>query len=86
MALDNTKIKSKTTLDAVLRITNWEITTVNQVLIRYTPAHIGYVGNEKEDTLAKKMANKTDVTLLNLPIPKVAWNVAIRKRTKQNMD
>ena len=52
MALDNTKIKSKTTLDAVLVFN--ELGENNQVVMRWIPAHSSYVGNEKEDTLAKK--------------------------------
>ena len=51
MALDNTKIKSKTTLDAVLALN--KLGENNQVLIRWIPAHSGYLGNEKADSLAK---------------------------------
>ena len=83
-ALVNTKINSKTTLDAVLAIN--KLIENNQVLIRWIPAHSGYVGNEKEDTLAKKEANNIDATLLKLPIPKVTWDVAIRDMTKHNMN
>ena len=57
----------------------------NQVLIRWIPAHSGYLGNEKADSLAKRVANNTDATLLKLPIPKVTWDVAIRERTKHNI-
>ena len=57
----------------------------NQVLIRWIPAHSGYSGNEKADSLAKRGANNTDATLLKLPIPKVTWDVAIRERTKHNI-
>ena len=39
MALDNTKIKSKTTLDAVLALN--KLGENNQVLIRWIPAHSG---------------------------------------------
>ena len=80
MALDNTKIKSKTTLEAVLALNI--LRENNQVLIRWIPAHSGYLGNEKADSLAKRGANNTDATLLKLPIPKVTWDVAIRGRTK----
>ena len=69
MALDNTKIKSKTTLDTVLALN--KLGENNQVLIRWIPAHSGYLGNEKVDSFAKRGANKTDATLLKLPIPKV---------------
>ena len=57
----------------------------NQVLIRWIPAHSGYLENEKADSLAKRGANNTDATLLKLPIPKVTWYVAIRERTKHNI-
>ena len=83
MALDNTKIKSKTTLEAVLALN--KLGENNQVLIRWIPAHSGYLGNEKADSLAKRGANNTDATLLKLPIPKVTWDVAIRERTKNNI-
>ena len=69
MALDNTKMKSKTTLDAVVALN--KLGENNQVLIRWIPAHSGYLGNEKADSLAKRRANKTDATLPKLPIPKV---------------
>ena len=55
MALDNTKIKSKMTLEAVLALN--KLGENNQVLIRWIPAHSGYLGNEKADSLAKKGAN-----------------------------
>ena len=49
----------------------------NQVLIRRIPAHSGYLGYEKADTLAKRGADYTDAALLKLLIPKATWNVAI---------
>ena len=83
MALDNTKIKSKTTLEAVLALN--KLGENNQVLFRWIPAHNGYLGNEKADSLAKRGANNTDTALLKPPIPKVNWDVAIRERTKHNI-
>ena len=50
MALDNTKIKSKTTLDAVLSLN--KLGENIQVLIRWIPVHSGYLENEKADSLA----------------------------------
>ena len=44
MAFDNTKIKSNTTLDAVLVLN--KLGENNQVLIKWIPAHNDYVGNE----------------------------------------
>ena len=69
MALENTKIKSKTTFDAVLAFT--KLGENYQVLLRWIPAHIGFVGNEKANILAKSGANNTDATLLKLPITKI---------------
>ena len=60
MALDNTKIKSKTTLDAVLALN--KLGENNQVLIRWIPAHSGYLENKKADSLDKRGANNTDAT------------------------
>ena len=77
------KIKFKTTLDAVLAFN--KLGENNQVLIRWIPAHSGYLGNEKADSLAERRSNNTDATLLNLPISKVTWDVAIRERTKHNI-
>ena len=77
MAIDNTKIKSKTTLEAVLALNR--LGENNQVLFRWIPAHSGYLGNKKRG------ANNTDATLLKLLIPKVTWDVAIRERTKHNI-
>ena len=69
MALDNTKIKSKTTLEAVLALN--KLGENNQVLIRWIPAHSSYLGNEKADFLDQRGANNTDATLLKLPIPRL---------------
>ena len=52
MALDNTKIKSKISLDGVLALN--KLGENNHVLIRWIPAQIVYLGNEKVDALAKK--------------------------------
>ena len=57
MALDNTKIKSKTTLDAVLALN--KLDEKNQVLIRWIPAHSSYLGYEKANSLVKRGANST---------------------------
>ena len=81
-ALDNTKIKSKTTLDAVLSLN--KLGENNQVLNRRIPAHNSYLGNEKADSLAKIGANHKDATLLKLPIPKITSDIAIRERMKHN--
>ena len=73
MGLDNTKIKSKTTLDTVLALN--KLGKKNQVLIRWISA---YLSNEKADTLAKRGANNTDATLLKLPITRL-WRKKFSK-------
>ena len=79
MALHSTKIRSKTTLEAVQSLS--KLGRDNHILVRWIPAHQGFEGNERADTLAKKGANNQDATSFKLPIPSTAWNMAIRKRT-----
>ena len=79
MAVDNTKIKSKTTLETIVALNT--LGEQNNVLLEWIPAHSGYEGNEKVDSLAKKGASNQDSSLESLPIPKVIWNEALRKRT-----
>ena len=82
MALDNTKLKSKTIpLKQCWHSTHWEKTT-RFLLDEYQHTAVGI---HKADSLTKRGANNTDATLLKLPIPKVTWDVAIRKRTKHNI-
>ena len=92
MALDNTKIKSKITLDAVLVLN--KLGENNQVLIRWIPADSGYVGNEKKNTIAKKepitltFGSPSHIMKKMRPCSscRFPWDVAIRERTKHNMD
>ena len=51
LALENTKIKSKTTLNTVLVLD--KLGENNQELIRWISSHSGYLGSEKADSLAK---------------------------------
>ena len=51
-ALNSTKIKSKTTLNAQIEL--HKLGRDNHVSLRWIPAHKGYSGNEKADELAKK--------------------------------
>ena len=83
MALHSTKLKSKTTLEAV-QMLNY-LGSNNHVLVRWIPAHSGFRGNEKADTLAKRGANNSAATSFKLPVPIAAWNMALRKRTLGNI-
>ena len=78
-AINSTKIKSKT----VLKITEAlnSLGEENEVLLRWVPAHRGYEGNEKADSLAKKGSKNIDSNTISLPIPKVIGNSAIKRRT-----
>ena len=61
-ASNNTTIKSKTTQNA----RNNELHKLGQddhVLLRWIPAHKGYLGNEKADELAKKGSEDRDQKL-----------------------
>ena len=57
----------------------------NHVLVMWIPAHQGFEGNERADTLAKRGANNQDATSFMLPVPSSAWNMAIRKRTHDSI-
>ena len=83
MALDRTKLKSKTTLEAVQALNT--LGENNQVLIKWIPAHSGFEGNEKADTLAKRGANNTNATSIQLPIPKATLEVALKDRSKRKI-
>ena len=84
MAIDNSKIKSKTTLNAANSLS--ALGSSNRVLLRWVPAHSGYSGNEKVDSLAKRGAKNLHSTTVALPIPKVIGHSAIRKRTLHKTD
>ena len=57
----------------------------NQVLLRWIPAHKGYDGNEKADSLAKKGSDNLDSAQVQLPIPKVLWKGALRSISHRKM-
>ena len=78
-AVDNIKIKSKTTHEAVQALNTLGMS--NHIIIRWIPAHCGYVGNEKADLLAKRGASNIDSTIASLPVSGAAWNAALRDRT-----
>ena len=79
-AIDAAKIKSKTTLKATEALNT--LGKGNQVLLRWIPAHCGYEGNEKADSLAKRGSKNVDSTQISLPIPKAIGYAALRARTK----
>ncbi|HIF39375.1 MAG TPA: hypothetical protein EYQ69_09405 [Gemmatimonadetes bacterium] len=83
-AINSTKIKSKTTLRATEALNT--LGEGNQVLLRWVPAHRGYEGNEKADSLAKKGSKNIDSNAVSLPIPKVIGNSALRRRTTRKTE
>ena len=67
MAMSNIKVKSKSTSTAISELN--QLAMDNQVLLRWIPAHKGYDGNEKADSLAKKGSDNLDSAQVLLPIP-----------------
>ena len=53
----------------------------NHIIIRWIPAHCGYMGNEKADSLAKRGASNIDSIIASLPVSKAAWDAALREST-----
>jgi hypothetical protein len=51
----------------------------------WIPAHKGYVGNKKADSLAKLGSANSDSSVARLPIPKVIWKGAQRERSHRKM-
>ena len=82
-AVDSTIIKSKTTQKA--RNELHKLGQTNQVLLRWIPAHKGYLGNEKADELAKKGSGDIESQNVNLPVPTAVWKNALRKRSHRKM-
>ena len=83
MAMNSTKVKSKTTNTAIAELN--QLGEDNQVLLRWIPAHKGYTGNEKADSLAKNGSDDFDSSTVQLPIPKVIWKGALRDRSHRKM-
>ncbi len=84
MAINSTKIKSKTTLMALDSLN--ALGQSNNVSLKWIPAHCGYEGNEKADILAKRGAKNINSEQISPPIPKVIGTSAIRKRTQKKME
>ena len=83
MAMSNIKVKSKSTSTAISELN--QLAMDNQVLLRWIPAHKGYDGNEKADSLAKKGSDNLDSAQVQLPIPKVLWKGALRSISHRKM-
>ena len=82
-AVDSTIIKSKTTQRA--RNELHELGKDNNVLLRWIPAHKGYLGNEKADELAKRGSGDIEAQSVTLPVPRTVWKNALRQRTHRKM-
>jgi ribonuclease HI len=76
MALDSTKIKFRTTLEAVEALNS--LGENNTLSLLWIPAHSDYEGNERADTLAKKGSCNDEAISLNLPIPQAVWKSGSR--------
>ena len=83
MAVNRCTIKSKTT-EKTVSVLN-KLGECNNVLLRWIPAHKGYSGNEKADSLAKQGSGNSESSRVQLPIPKVIWKGALRERTHRKM-
>ena len=82
-AVDSTLIKSKTTQKA--RDELHELGKDNNVLLRWIPAHKGFLGNEKADELAKRGSGDNEAQDVTLPVPRTAWRNALRQRSHRKM-
>ena len=67
-AVDSTIIKSKTTQRAHNEL--HELGKDNNVLLRWIPAHEGYLGNEKADELAKSGSGDIEAQSVTLLVPR----------------
>jgi ribonuclease HI len=83
MAVNRCTIKSKTTSHTLHKLN--QLGENNNVLLRWIPAHKGYAGNEKADSLAKLGSANSDSSVARLPIPKVIWKGALRERSHRKM-
>ena len=76
LAIDGTKIKSKTTLSTIGVLNR--LGSTNKVILRWIPAHSGYDGNEKADVLAKRGTTNNNSLVINPPIPKSVWKAEFK--------
>jgi ribonuclease HI len=84
-ALDSSKLKTKTSLEAVQTLD--KLGMKNNLRLSWVPAHSDFEGNEKADVLAKQGCLKEgDFTNLELPIPQAVWKSNIHLRARKEAD
>ena len=83
-AVDSSKIRSLTTLQAVSLLNR--LGASNDLHLKWIPAHSNFAGNERADTLAK-MGSKSDSSeLLTPPTPHVIWKTNIHNKSLKEME
>jgi len=85
MALDSSKLKTKTTLSAVQTLDRLGVN--NNLRLSWVPAHSDFEGNEKADILAKNGCLKEgDFTNLELPVPQAIWKSCIHLQARKEAE
>ncbi|KAL5256606.1 hypothetical protein ACHWQZ_G011751 [Mnemiopsis leidyi] len=82
-AVDSTIITLKTTQRAQNEL--HKLGKDNNVLLRWRPAHKGYLGNEKADELAKKGSGDNEAESVTLPVPRTVWKKTLRQQSHRKM-
>ncbi len=85
LAVDSSKIRSLTTLQAVSLLNR--LGASNDLHLKWIPAHSNFAGNERADTLAKMGSNLCDSSeLLTPPTPHVIWKTNIHNKSLKEME
>ena len=84
MALEATKVKHRTTQEAVRTLNS--LGESNSLKLLWIPAHSDYEGNEYADSLAKKGSQNSEATSLNLPTPQAIWKSSTHQLVLQQAE